>query len=142
MTHFLEKYYVVDYDGKLQPAKYGFCLIRPCRQDYGKVLDFMHGKLPKTYYIRLEGQVAMYSIDNAYKTNERTPDFKSIEEWLIWLELNKGISPDFEEVHIQSMLHLDDYIAKTIDLHTKEVLYDSMEETFKKVKDRELKRSS
>lgn len=134
MTYFLEKYYVVDYDGKLQPERYGYCLIRPCQWDYDMVLDFMNRKLPKKVSLRLEGQIAMFSPTSEYNLSNNKQDFKSTEEWLIWLELNKGITPDFEETHIHSIFQIEDYIAKTVDLHTNEVLYDSIEETVAKIR--------
>ena len=129
MTYFLEKYYNLDFDNKLQPAEYGHCLIRPCNWDYKDVLDFLTGKMPKEVSLRLDGQIASYNVKNSnYYTQPDSQDFKTIEEWLIWLDLAKGISPDFEETHVCAIPHLDDYIVKTIDLHTKEVLYDKMDD--------------
>ena len=138
MTYFLEKYYTLDFDNTLKPALYGHCLVRPCNLDYQKVLDFFHGKMRKTAFLHLEGQIAMYNAKSAkcYYEPDNGNGFKSVEEWLIWLELNKGISPDFEEMHISTVRNIlfDDYIAKTTDLHTNEVLYDSMETTLAKLK--------
>lgn len=135
MTYFLEKYYTLDFDNKLLPAPYGHCLIRPCNWDYKDVLDFLNGKMSKKVSLQLDGQIALYNVKNAnyYKHLDDSQDFNSIEEWLIWLELTKGISPDFEEVHVCTT-YLDDYIVKTIDLHTNEVLYDSVEPTLAKLK--------
>lgn len=135
MIYFLEKYYTLDFDNTLKPALYGHCLVRPCNWEYQKVLDFFHGKMLKNAFLHLEGQIAMYNAKSAkcyYEPNDSN-GFKSVEEWLIWLELNKGISPDFEEMHISTM-YLDDYIVKTTNLHTNEVLYDSMETTLAKLK--------
>ena len=136
MTYFLEKYYEVGHDGKLHPIMYSTALVRPCSWDYKKVLDFLNGKLRKTTSLLLEGAVAHYStssISNEYWRQDAKM-FSSIEEWLIWLDLEKGITPDFEEVHIQSANRIHDYIAKTTDLRTKEVLYDNVDGIIMKIR--------
>ena len=129
MTYFLQKYYNFDFDYKLQPAEYGHCLIRQCNWEYKDVLDFFNKKMPKEVSLCLGKLVALY--DGAQSDDRQ--DFKTAEEWLIWLDLTKGISPDFETINVCTMSHLD-YNVKTIDLHTNEVLYDSIETTIKKLK--------
>lgn len=131
MTYFLEKYCEVGLDGKLHPTKYASALIRPCQWNYKKVLDFLNGKLSKTTSMTLDGAVAHYSDSNEYWWQDGKK-FSSIEEWLIWLALEKGITPDIEEMHIQESVH--DYIVKTIDLRTKEVLYDNVDNILAKIK--------
>ena len=131
MTYFLEKYYEVGLDGKLHPIKYASVLVRPCQWNYKKVLDFLNGKLSKKTSMILDGAVAYYSDSNEHWRQDGKK-FSSIEEWLIWLDLEKGITPDIEEMHIQEFGH--DYIAKTTDLRTKEVLYDNVDNTLAKIR--------
>lgn len=119
MTYILQKYYTLDFDHKLQPAEYGHCLIRQCNWEYKDVLDFFHKKMPKEASLCLGELVALY--DGAQSDDRQ--DFKTVEEWLIWLDLTKGISLDFETINVCTIPHLDDCIVKTIDLHTNEVLY-------------------
>lgn len=123
MTYFLQKYYNFDFDHKLQPVEYGHCLIRQCNWEYKDVLDFFNRKMPKEVSLCLDELVALYD----YPQPDDRQDFKTIEEWLIWLDLTKGISPDFETMHVCTIDHQDDYIVKIIDLNTNEVLYDSVE---------------
>ena len=122
MTYFLQKYYNFDFDHKLQPVEYGHCLIRQCNWEYKDVLDFFNRKMPKEVSLCLDELVALYD----YPQPDDRQDFKTIEEWLIWLDLTKGISPDFETMHVCTIDHQDDYIVKIIDLNTNEVLYDSV----------------
>jgi len=132
MTYFLEKYYELDFNGILKPATYVQCLVRPCDQDYAKVLDVLNGKMKsKDNFILLQGQVAMYSQNRSF---QQDGEFKSVEEWLIWLELTKGISPDFEDIHVLTFGKLDDYIAKTTDLRTGELLFDKQDEVVAKLR--------
>ena len=129
MTYFLEKYYTLDFDHKLQPVEYGHCLIRPCDWAYKDVLDFFNRKCQKKS-LCLGELVALY---DGTQPNDRQ-DFKTIEEWLIWLDLTKGISPDFETINVCTTPHLDDCLVKTLDLHTNEVLYDSVATTLATMK--------
>ena len=131
MTYFLEKYYTLDFNHKLQPVEYGYCLIRPCDWAYKDVLDFFNRKCQKKS-LCLGELVALY---DGTQPNDRQ-DFKTIEEWLIWLDLTKGISPDFETIHV------NDYFMKTIDMHTNEVLYDSVKTTIAELKNKKLTRAS
>ena len=131
MTYFLEKTYELDDDGHLVASRYCSTLIRPCEWEYSKVLDWHAGRLPrKDDVLTLGGQVASFN-DNLSQDSRR---FDSIEEWMIWLELNKGIVPDFEETRIQTRDHLKEYTAKSIDLHTDKVLFDAMADTIELVK--------
>ena len=122
MTYFLQKYYNFDFDHKLQPVEYGHCLIRQCNWEYKDVLDFFNRKMPKEVSLCLDELVALYD----YPQPDDGQDFKTIEEWLIWLDLTKGISPNFETMHVCTIDHQDDYLVKIIDLNTNEVLYDSV----------------
>ena len=126
MTYFLEKYYNLDCDNALQPTECCYCLIRQCNWNYKDVLDFFHRKMPKEVSLCLDELVALYD----YPQPDDRHDFNTIEEWLIWLDLAKGISPDFETVNVCTVPHLDDCLVKThvktLDLHTNEVLYDSV----------------
>ena len=132
MTYFLQKYYNFDFDHKLQPAEYGHCLIRQCNWEYKDVLDFFNRKMPKEVSLCLDELVALYD----YAQPDDRQDFKTIEEWLIWLDLIKGISPDFETMHVCTTDHVNDYLVKTIDLHTNEVLCDSVETTIVELKNK------
>ena len=132
MTYFLQKYYNVDFDHRLQPAEYGHCLIRQCNWEYKDVLDFFHRKMPKEVSLCLGELVALYD----YPQPDDRQDFKTIEEWLIWLDLTKGISPDFETMHVCTTDRVNDYLAKAIDLHTNEVLCDSVEATIAELKNK------
>ena len=132
MTYFLEKYYNLDCDNALQPTECCYCLIRQCNWNYKDVLDFFHRKMPKEVSLCLDELIATYGVTNTnyYAQPYNRQDFKTIEEWLIWLDLAKGISPDFETVNVCTVPHLDDCLVKThvktLDLHTNEVLYDSV----------------
>lgn len=131
MTYFLEKTYELDDDGHLVASRYCSTLIRPCEWEYSKILDWHAGRLSrKDDVLTLGGQVASFN-DNLSQDSRR---FDSIEEWLIWLELNKGIVPDFEETRIQTRDHLKEYTAKSIDLHADKVLFDAMADTIELVK--------
>ena len=132
MTYFLQKYYTLDFDHKLQPAEYGHCLIRQCNQEYKDVLDFFNKKMPKEASLCLDKLIALYD----YPQLDDRQDFKTIEEWLIWLDLTKGISPDFETMHVCTTDRVNDYLVKTLDLHTNEVLYDSVETTIVELKNK------
>ena len=132
MTYFLQKYYNFDFDYKLQPAEYGHCLIRQCNWEYKDVLDFFNRKMPKEVSLCLDELVALYD----YPQPDDRQDFKTIEEWLIWLDLTKGISPDFETMHVCTTDHVNNYLVKTIDLHTNEVLYDLVETTIVELKNK------
>ena len=132
MTYFLEKYYNLDCDNKLKPVEYGHCLIRQCNWEYKDVLDFFNRKMPKEVSLCLGELVALYD----YSQSDDRQDFKTIEEWLIWLDLTKGISPDFETMHVCTTDHVNDYLAKAIDLHTNEVLCDSVETTIVELKNK------
>ena len=136
MTYFLEKYYNFDFDHKLQPAEYGHCLIRQCNWEYKDVLDFFNRKMQKDVSLHLNELVELYDIENTnyYKQLIIKQDFNTIEEWLIYLALTKGISPNFETMHVCTIDHQDDYLVKIIDLNTNEVLYDSVEKTLAKLK--------
>ena len=122
MAYFLQKYYTLDFDHKLQPVEYGHCLIRQCNWEYKDVLDFFNRKMPKEVSLCLDELVSLYD----YPQPDDRQDFKTIEEWLIWLDLTKGISPDFETMHVCTTDRVNDYLVKTLDLHTNEVLYDSV----------------
>ena len=125
MTYFLEKYYNFDFDHKLQPAEYGHCLIRQCNWEYKDVLGFFNRKMPKEVSLCLDELVAL----DDYPQLDDRQDFKTVEEWLIWLDLTKGISPDFETINVCTTDHVNAYLMKTLDLHTNEVLYDSVATT-------------
>lgn len=132
MTYFLQKYYNFDFDCKLQPAEYGHCLIRQCNWEYKDVLDFFNRKMPKEVSLCLDELIALY---DGTHPNDRH-DFNTIEEWLIWLDLTKGISPDFETMHVCTTDRVNDYLVKTLDLHTNEVLYDSVATTIVELKNK------
>ena len=118
MTYFLCKYYSAEF-GKLVPNKYAHTLVRPCKWSYDKVLDFLNGKV-KAEMI-LDGQVAMFTTSEMYASSQQ-PVFKTIDEWMVWLNYAKGIVPDFEEIYYSK--DFKDYVAKTTDLRTGKVLYD------------------
>ena len=88
--------------------------------------------MPKEVSLCLDGLVALY--DGTHPNDKH--DFKTIEEWLIWLDLTKGISPDFETLHVCTTDHVNDYLVKTIDLHTNEVLCDSVATTIVELKNK------
>ena len=132
MTYFLQKYYILDFDDKLQPAEYCHGLIRQCNWEYKNVLDFFNKKMPKEVSLCLDKLIALY---DGVQSDDRQ-DFKTIEEWLIWLDLTKGISPDFETMHVCTTDRVNDYLAKAIDLHTNEVLCDSVEATIAELKNK------
>ena len=129
MTYFLEKNYILGSDGQLHKDKYCYALIRPCKWDYSTVLKWMHGEMESKQMLMLEGQVAMYNLHSM--PNEKP--FSSIEEFLINVELYQGISPDFEEMRIRHFDSFNNYVVKTIDLHTKKVMYDNVDATIKKL---------
>ena len=125
MTYFLEKHYDL-VNGKLEKANYGHIMVRPCKDDYETVLAIMKNAHPTRNEICLEGQCAMFNDVNGFGgTLEKR--FGSLEEWMIWLNLEKGIFLDFEDVLIYDEHWHNTYNAKTIDLHTKEVLWDDTE---------------
>lgn len=86
--------------------------------------------MPKEVSLCLSELVALYD----YPQSDDRQDFKTIEEWLIWLDLTKGISPDFKTINVCTIPHLDDCLVKTLDLHTNEVLYDSVATTLATMK--------
>lgn len=131
MTYFLEKYYNVDTDGQLHPSRWYHCLVRPCKMDYDDILNAYNRK--STMTICLDGQIACYS-EKTGKCGPQNKPCMSVEEWLIWLNIEKDIVPDFEETHILANNSFNDYMVKTIDLHTNEVLYDSLKSTIKMLK--------
>lgn len=128
MTYFLEKHYHVDDDGKLSKARYGFAVIRPCKWSYEQIIDWMNDNCKDTP-LTLEGQVAYYPDHSSTDTN-----FVSLEEWLINLELEKNLKPDFEETNLyEDCSQMTNYIVKTIDLHTNKAIYDQTEKAIKKI---------
>lgn len=134
MTYFLEKNYCIDLDGNITPSKYAFALVRPCCWSYSKVLDFLTGHGKKNESLVLQGQVAMFNNCN-FNCSLHAPTFKTFEEWLIYLNIQKGIFPDFEDTRIyNNNIHGEEYIAKTVDLRTNTVIYDKLEETVQKIK--------
>jgi hypothetical protein len=130
MTYILEKTYELDNRDKLVPVKYASMLIRPCEWEYDKVLRWIKGKVKEP--LTLGGQVA--ALNDKYCRDDDQKE-QSLEEWLIDTELKKGIVPDFEEIRILSYGHARDYIAKTIDLRTKTVVYDNMDMVIERVKE-------
>lgn len=118
MTYFLQKTFTLNSDGILTPSIYGYCLIRPCKLEYSKILDYTLS----TKSICLEGSIAMLQ-------DFKLQDFNSVEEWIIWLSLNKNIMPDFEETCIYKYNNYHEYVVKLVDLHTQKVLYDRIDET-------------
>lgn len=132
MTYILEKNFIISDDGRLVPFQYAEAMIRPCKRDYEYVLKFNLGQTPKNDVLKYGGQVALFND----KFSNGPEKFNAIEEWLIWLELNKGIRPDFEEWHVNVIdlySSYKDYVIKSIDLHTNTVLYDAVDETLKKL---------
>lgn len=130
MTYILEKIYELDSKDKLVPVKYASMLIRPCEWEYNKVLSWMKGEVKEA--LTLGGQVAALN-DNYCRDDDKKE--QSLEEWLIDTELKKGIVPDFEEIRILSYGHARDYIARVIDLRTKTVVYDNMDNVIERVKE-------
>ena len=122
MTYILEKYYELDSKGELHKAKWMYAIVRPCKHDYDFLLKAFTGKLDKETVIKYEGQVASY--DDPFGSTSKA---KTVEEWLIDLDLSKGIRPDFEEMYIQYEMTIDYYSVKTIDLHTNKVIYDNVD---------------
>lgn len=129
MTHFLCKYYHVEDHNKLVPSRYAHVLIRPCSWSYSKVLSFLNGKVKGP--MELGGQVAMYTTDESYAYATDQPMFKTLDEWMVWLNYSKGIIPEFEEIYYSK--DFKDYIAKTTDLKTGKVLWDKTEELKQKL---------
>lgn len=121
MTYFLEKYFELDSHSNLFPTRFYHAIIRPCEWDYTKARAFILGQL-KDKVMELGGQVAGYEDKKM-----------SMEEWLIKLELEKGISPSFEDTYVRAFGDFNDYHAKTVDLHTKEVLFDNLDEMIVKL---------
>lgn len=133
MTYFFERYFVLDYDGKMIPANYTEAIIRPCQWEYDTVLKFLNGKLKRKVMMELGAGIAFFIKDISYKIEPTyQPHFNSIEEMLIWLNLNKGVQPDFEEYHINN--DFTDYIVKTIDLRTNTIIYDGIDKTIEMIK--------
>ena len=130
MTYFLEKPYDL-VDGKLEKAKYCPIMVRPCKDDYKTVLAIMKNTHPTQKEIFLEGQCAMFNDVNGFGGSLKKK-FSNLEEWIIWLNLERGIFIDFEETHIYDAMY-NDYVAKTIDLHTKEILWDVTEKIIAKL---------
>lgn len=129
MTHFLCKYYHVEDHNKLVPARYAHALVRPCNWSYSKVLGFLNGKVKGP--MELGGQVAMYTTDKSFAYATDQPMFKTLDEWMVWLNYSKGIIPEFEEIYYSK--DFKDYIAKTIDLKTGTVLWDKTKELKQKL---------
>ena len=120
MTYFLEKFFTYNNSMKLIPASHGYkAIVRPCKWDYSAVMKFFAGKMPRNKTLMLGGCVATLDI-NKDSSN-------SLERWLISLALEKNIQPDFEEWHLMSYAGFDDYIVKTIDLHTNAVIDDRID---------------
>lgn len=128
MTYFLEKHYNVDDDGRLSKVRYGFAVIRPCKWNYKQIIGWFNGNY-KDMPLTLEGQVAYYPDHSSTDTN-----VVSLEEWLINLELEKNLKPDFEEINLyEDCSYHTNYIVKTIDLHTNKAIYDQTEKVIKKI---------
>ena len=130
MTYFLCKYYSAEFGG-LVPNRYAHVLVRPCKWSYGKVLDFMNGKVKAP--LELDGQVAMFTTSSMYASSQQ-PTFKTFDEWMVWFNYTKGIVPDFEEIYYCK--DLKDYVAKTTNLRTGDVLWDKSDELKQKLCDR------
>ena len=130
MAFFLEKYFIIDEDGNLQPAPYSSIIIRPCDETYDCLLDWIHNKSEKT--IVFDGKIASF-VDGTGECQCDSRKFSSMEEWLIWLEIEKGITIDFENILVQST-NFKCYIAKTIDYRTKKTLDDRLDEVVNIVK--------
>ena len=129
MTYFLEKNYELNLDGKVTPTKYGHVVVRSCKDEYETILNAI--KNVKTgkeeCIIELDGACATYS-DGVIKK------FGSLEEWLIWLELDRGIVISFEETCILDRTTYKTYVVKTVDFRTKEFIYDKIEPTLDMLK--------
>lgn len=130
MSFFLEKYFIIDENGNMQPAPYSSIIVRPCIETYDRLLQWMQSKSEKT--IILDSQIASFADGiGSYQHDYR--EFSSIEEWLIWLEIEKEITIDFEEILVESN-NFKIYAAKTIDYHTKKILDDRLDEAVNLVK--------
>ena len=124
MTYFLEKTFELSYDFKIIPYTYNYQTIRPCQWSYRKCLAYWTGKLKNNKDpFTLLGACAIYDDREQFYC-------KSFEEWLIKLELEKGIVPDFEEHMLinKNFNRYESYIIKIIDLHTNEILEDNTQQ--------------
>lgn len=130
MAFFLEKSCIIDEDGNMQLAPYSSIIVRPCDEAYDSLLQWMQSKSEKT--ITLDCQIASFA-NGVGRCGCDSREFSSIEEWLIWLELEKGITIDFEDILIESK-NFKIYVAKTIDYHTKKILDDRLYEVVNAVK--------
>lgn len=123
MTYFLEKTFSVLFDDKKQKlqmtADLRYAIIRPCELEYKQVLDYFAGR--RYGMLTLQGCIEQY--DDRFDG--------SVEEWLINLATEKGLTPDFE----QHMIYYDfnSYIAKTINLRTGKTIEDVTDRILKKL---------
>lgn len=126
MTYFLEKQFKF-VDGKLKPSDWPF-LVRPCKMEYGKIVKLFKAKSNKM--LKLEGAIKMFD-----PSNPKTKD-KNLEEWLIDLNINDAIIPDFEQYVIYDIYDFQTYVGKTVDLHTNEVFDDKIEKIVKQLNEK------
>ena len=126
MTYFLEKQFIF-INGRLEPSCWLF-LVRPCKMEYSKIVKFFKAKSNKM--LKLEGAIKVFD-----PSDSKNKD-KNLEEWLINLNINDAIVPDFEQYVIYDTYDLQIYVGKTVDLHTNEVFDDKIEKIVKQLNDK------
>lgn len=100
-------------------------LIRPCNVSYRTYRNFSLGHNIKNKTITHEGCVLSWWPDNSHVyIYSKEPRFKSLEEFMIYANVDKCIIPLIENWMIMDNNHRN-YFAKTIDLKTNEILYDN-----------------
>ena len=138
MTYFLEKHYEYGNNGTLVPTKFYQCLVRPCDLSYEEVLERLTNPSKyNDYMIECKGQIACLNCTNGF-AGMLSRKFSTPEEWLIWLNFDHGIIPDFEDIHINAFDNTE-YVVKTTDLHTNKVIYDVIEKTMHMIRQRQHK---
>lgn len=116
--YILEKFFTEDDHKKIGLSLYSPVIVRPCKLSYDRLKYFYKQGNHKT--VSFEGAISFYNPEK----------WDSYYEWLIDLNVSKGIIPDFEQ-HICNMQDElpwgKEYVMFMKDLHTNEVLYENPE---------------
>lgn len=117
----LERYFYIDFNGNLDVNPYPYSLVRPSDVSYEHMRNVM---LSRSFEDELAfGGIAFF--------NPNGPG-KSLAEWIIELNLTRGITLDFERYVCAALPHYshdEDIVIMEKDLHTNEILYTNPEHT-------------
>lgn len=132
----LEKIWKFKPDIKLSQDDIDEILIRPCNVSYNVYRRFSLGLPTRCATIIHEGCALSWWPHDSGLHYANHPDFKSFEEFMIYANVNKNITPLIENWLVEYEYRT--YFVKTIDLKKNEVLYDGQDKLLKKLSEQYL----